>query len=134
MTSNTRHLMLRLPRLLSLAAVVGAIMAWLAVGPIAQSQGIPPLCAAVGEPGTNPCGTVGVSCRTETCTGGPDGVIPWYCCYEVRRPDGVIFCREWSGTWRCCNGKWQPNCRRNNEDDQELNCERTGSSAGQCFG
>ncbi|GIV02717.1 MAG: hypothetical protein KatS3mg015_1547 [Fimbriimonadales bacterium] len=121
-------------RFVALAAFIGVLLAWLAPSPPAQSQGIPPVCAGAGEPGTNPCGTIGLSCATASCSGTP-GQTLWYCCYEVRNKYGLpLYCREWWGRYRCCNNRWEPDCHRNNSDDEELNCETTGSQAGQCYG
>lgn len=118
-------------RALVLYALIGALFAWVGSSPSVYSQGIPPVCSGGGEPGTNACGTVGVSCGTDPPCNGSDGVQTWWCCYE----DPPNNCRQWVGKWKCCNGVWKGQCKRVNKDGDNLNCDTGGGgNTGHCFG
>lgn len=112
-----------------LAALIGVLIAWLAPSPPAQSQILPPLCSPAGEPGTNACGDVGVSCYTDAPCNGTSGSLTWWCCYESPTNN----CRQWKGRWKCCNGVWKRDCERINKNWQQNNCETNGYWAGHCY-
>lgn len=115
-------------RFAALAALVGVLLAWLAPSPPAQSQGIPPECAPSSKTGTNPCGTVGVSCqeKSEPCSSPSQTTVTTYCCVE----EPLNNCRAYVGRWYCCNGVWKPWCLRINQDGDNTNC----GGDGHCYG
>lgn len=127
MKQNMNHPKSRLPRLLASAVAVGTMIAWFAVGPPAQSQGIPPLCAGAGEPGTNPCGTIGVSCSVKSDCGGTPGAVWWYCCVDIPDLHDGDYCLSYQGKWKCCNNVWKKRCESTNDPHENYTCQTDGT-------
>ncbi|MER3414563.1 MAG: hypothetical protein C4341_10145 [Armatimonadota bacterium] len=127
MKPNTRHLRPRLPRLLPIAVAIGTIIAWFAVAPPAQSEGIDPEPVCAGQPpGQNPCGTILLKCseKGKPCNSRRITDYWWYCCYE---DNSKTPCRYFQGWYVCCNGVWKEECH---EIGRASNC----GSDGHCFG